>query len=154
MSQDDDVEVKNEMRESLDDLFCEIWERESKPELRFAVAGAGTVRFEPTLACCLCLFVVVFSVLVFLAIQDVTDEIFVVLLYSSARSMFYFPSMNNSGLILDPFSLSVSVGTARPREFDLRLIYGYTSVEVDGIDGVSLTALVHHTTQRAIDFIH
>lgn len=30
--------------ESLDDLFCEIWERESKPELRFDVVGAGTVR--------------------------------------------------------------------------------------------------------------
>lgn len=30
--------------ESLDDLFCEIWERESQPELSFPVTGVGSVR--------------------------------------------------------------------------------------------------------------
>lgn len=29
--------------EDLDDLFLEIWERESKPELRFGVPGVGEV---------------------------------------------------------------------------------------------------------------
>lgn len=29
--------------EDLDDLFLEIWERESKPELRFDVPGVGEV---------------------------------------------------------------------------------------------------------------
>lgn len=33
---------------SLDDLFCEIWERESKEELRFEVGGVGTVRWRST----------------------------------------------------------------------------------------------------------
>lgn len=38
----DDNDKNNE--ESLDDLFQEIWERESRPELRFHISGAGTVR--------------------------------------------------------------------------------------------------------------
>lgn len=34
--------------DSLDDLFCEIWERESQPELRFAIIGVGSVsRLRP-----------------------------------------------------------------------------------------------------------
>lgn len=32
-----------EESESLDDLFCEIWERESKPELTFPINGVGSV---------------------------------------------------------------------------------------------------------------
>eukprot|EP00903_Cladosiphon_okamuranus_P008841 g8465.t3 len=32
-----------EERGSLDDLFCEIWERESKPELTFHINGVGSV---------------------------------------------------------------------------------------------------------------
>ncbi|CAM9928079.1 unnamed protein product, partial [Scytosiphon promiscuus] len=34
---------REEGGESLDDLFCEIWERESKQELRFAIANVGWV---------------------------------------------------------------------------------------------------------------
>lgn len=30
--------------EELKDLFCEIWERESQPELTFAITGVGSVR--------------------------------------------------------------------------------------------------------------
>lgn len=44
--------------ESLDDLFCEIWERESKTELRFDVKGAGTVR-----CCAVCCYLYAVTVL-------------------------------------------------------------------------------------------
>lgn len=37
--------------DSLDDLFCEIWERESQPELRFAIVGVGSVRSEKASWC-------------------------------------------------------------------------------------------------------
>lgn len=41
---DEGVQDGENSSESLDDLFREIWERESRPELRFHVDGAGTVR--------------------------------------------------------------------------------------------------------------
>lgn len=41
---DEDVVGSGGKSEELHDLFCEIWERESKPELTFAITGVGSVR--------------------------------------------------------------------------------------------------------------
>lgn len=43
---DEGAEGDENGSENLDDLFREIWERESRQELRFQVDGAGTVRYE------------------------------------------------------------------------------------------------------------
>lgn len=41
-----------EESESLGDLFCEIWERESQPELTFPINNVGTVRTKLKLIRC------------------------------------------------------------------------------------------------------
>lgn len=41
---DEEIKGDGEESEELHDLFCEIWERESQPELTFAITGVGSVR--------------------------------------------------------------------------------------------------------------
>lgn len=43
-SGNEEVVDGGEGSEDLHDLFCEIWERESQPELKFAIIGVGSVR--------------------------------------------------------------------------------------------------------------